>query len=375
VQNPFRFGKIVTGEFFTCRQQEQNLIKNHIVNHNMCWLYSERRIGKTSLIKTIIEHNKEFKIIYFDFFLALNKDDFIKKYSKAIVDVLFEIKTNIPETVKELKKYFKHIYPEVSQNNEIINISFSFEKSKLEECLQEVLNIPQKFAENNKKETVAVVFDEFQNIYETDETMIKQLRAYIQNHNLTSYIFLGSNKDKIDSIFNDSNSPFFESASKVTIEQIKTEEWRLYIINKFTQTNLSIPQKILNSILELSQGHPFYTQYFSARAWDLIYLKDPEISINSFYFADDLMKQEESFFRELFDGMTKNQKKTLLLIAKDNGDNVYGTANLEKFEISKSSAERCITSFVQMNLISKNRNLYYFRNPLLKYWIQKRLIN
>lgn len=375
MQNPFRFGKIVTGEFFTCRMQEQETIVDYIKSHNMCWLYSERRIGKTSLIKTIIEQNPDLKIIYFDFFLALSKEDFILKYAKAIAEKIFSKKDNTPDTIKEYKKYFKIIYPEIIQQNEEIKITFSFEKSQTEDALQELMNIPQKYAENNKKEVVAVVFDEFQNIYDTDASMIKQLRSYIQDHSLVSYVYLGSNKDRIDSIFNDPQSPFFESASKVTIEPIKLEEWRLHIINKFTQSNLSISQKTLNAILDLSQGHPFYTQYFAARAWELSQLDVPELQDNHMLFADDLMKQEESFFRELFDGMTKNQKKTLLLVAKDNGDNVYSTSNLEFFEMSKSSAERCITSFIQMNLISKNKNYYYFRNPLLRYWIQKRLLN
>jgi len=57
--NPFIFGKVVTGKYFTNRTEELRELKQDIKNHTNIILYGPRRYGKTSLIFNLFESLKK----------------------------------------------------------------------------------------------------------------------------------------------------------------------------------------------------------------------------------------------------------------------------------------------------------------------------
>lgn len=361
------YGQIVTGDAFTCRKKEQNIIKDNILNSHSCWLYSKRRAGKTSLVKKVIEDNPELGVVYVDLFIPYNKKDFIIKYAKALCLKLL-IKNELESDITIVKKYFKVVKTELSMNETGVVVNFSIDENDIENALEEVMNIPQKFAESNKGKSIGIVLDEFQSINSIDPSLISQLRGIYQQHNRVSYIFLGSKKNDIEQIFTSEDSPFFNFASRVEIEAIKDEEWRLYITKKFEESALNLPIKALNNILSLSNGQPFYTQYFSATSWNLL-KREADLNKDPWLFAKELTAQHESFFRELMEGLSKNQFKTILISAQNNGESIYSAVSLKKYDITKSSAERCVESLINMNILFKDNGRYCFSNPILKYWI------
>jgi len=55
MKNPFKYGESVTGECFANRQREIREIKAAIKSAQNIFIYSYRRLGKTSLIKTVLK--------------------------------------------------------------------------------------------------------------------------------------------------------------------------------------------------------------------------------------------------------------------------------------------------------------------------------
>ena len=67
--------------------------------------------------------------------------------------------------------------------------------------LVEVLAAPQTLAEKTGR-TVVMVFDEFQQILEYDDDVTeRQIRSSIQHHTNVAYVFLGSRKHLLQSMF------------------------------------------------------------------------------------------------------------------------------------------------------------------------------
>ena len=50
MNNPFKFGTIVDGEYFTDRVAEQEKVREILASENHLILISPRRFGKTSLV-------------------------------------------------------------------------------------------------------------------------------------------------------------------------------------------------------------------------------------------------------------------------------------------------------------------------------------
>ena len=55
--NPFKFGTIVEGEYFTDRIEEQRQVKEILTSSNHLILISPRRYGKTSLVQKVVKES------------------------------------------------------------------------------------------------------------------------------------------------------------------------------------------------------------------------------------------------------------------------------------------------------------------------------
>ncbi len=65
--NPFRYGEAVTGEYFCNRIREIQELTSYIKSAQNVFIYSNRRLGKTSLIKVVMGTlAKEVITIYVD---------------------------------------------------------------------------------------------------------------------------------------------------------------------------------------------------------------------------------------------------------------------------------------------------------------------
>ena len=53
MNNPFKFGTIVDGEYFTDRVAEQEKVREILASENHLILISPRRFGKTSLVQKV----------------------------------------------------------------------------------------------------------------------------------------------------------------------------------------------------------------------------------------------------------------------------------------------------------------------------------
>ena len=76
--NPFKYGGVVSGEFFYNRVDDVKRIKADIQNGNNLIIYAPRRYGKTSLIIKILSEleNESINTIYIDFLTLLIKRNF-----------------------------------------------------------------------------------------------------------------------------------------------------------------------------------------------------------------------------------------------------------------------------------------------------------
>ena len=55
--NPFKFGTVVDGPYFTDREDELERISSYISGGNHLILISPRRFGKTSLIRKVVNES------------------------------------------------------------------------------------------------------------------------------------------------------------------------------------------------------------------------------------------------------------------------------------------------------------------------------
>ncbi len=108
--NPFKFGEAVTGAYFTNREKEVRNITQYIKAGQNLFIYSYRRLGKTSLIKKVLEiliKKKEVIAVYVDIRKVTSQAQFIEVYSSSISKALVTTK----EKLERISNFFKRIMP------------------------------------------------------------------------------------------------------------------------------------------------------------------------------------------------------------------------------------------------------------------------
>lgn len=374
ILNPFQFGKIVSDENFCNRNDEILKIKSHINDGYSLWLYAPRRFGKTSLIKKVFKETKDIKTIYIDLYNIKSVDDFCRKYSEMLAKELFDWKQDIKSLTGKLAQYFKNLYPVVSFD-ELGFPSFSLDQKNIEKqsSIETILNLPEKIAKNNKSK-ICIAFDEFQEIERIDKFIINWMRTAFQNHKNVSYIFLGSKQSLMRTIFTSLNSPFYEFAIKMDINNIKHDELAIFIKNKFELNKLTISNKNINDILQKSECHPHFTQYFASVVFDFIRNGENQNSKEfPIKWMDYIINSQTVIFQNIYDQLNNNQRKILLAISQsDNNTELYSTEMRDKYDLpASSSINTVIKSLLNKDLIRKEQEIYKLNNPIFKEWLNK----
>ncbi|MGE5341393.1 MAG: AAA family ATPase [Candidatus Omnitrophota bacterium] len=338
--NPFRFGQTVEGDDFCNRGRELEEVKKSISNHYSIWIVSPRGFGKTSLIFKAFHELKGIKTIYINLYSVQSLSDFTEKYFQVIFKNFFELKKGIKSIT---------------------------EKSGIEN----ILEIPEKIA-SEKDINICIAFDEFQEVNRIDPFLINRMRSAFQNHRHISYVFLGSKQSLMETIFADSNSPFYEFGRKISIDKIERSDWEQFLKEKFKRTGLNIAESTIEAIIDKSGGHPHFTQYFASMAWELLLegIDDKEPQFTETW-MNRIVAGQSILFQNMFDQFNQNQRKVLTAIASlKPGEQLFSEESRKQFQLpTTSTVSVTIHSLLKKELIYKQNGNYFIANPVLKEWL------
>jgi AAA+ ATPase superfamily predicted ATPase len=363
MKNPFFFGGLVFNENFCNRKQETEELKRDIINGQNILIYAPRRFGKTSLVYKVKEELKDFKFLYIDLMTITSIEEFINIYFNEIAKSLESTLDKTIKFFKEILKFRPNIKATINDTGEV-KFGLDFSRKEASNVLEEVLNLPLKYAE---KYNICVVFDEFQEIENLE--IENKLRSIIQKHsNKVSYIFLGSKKSIINTMFSDVKRPFYKSVKHFILNPISKEEWNKCIKSAFERTNKQINDIFIDKIFDITKGFPYYTQEICYEIWELT---DKQINDNIFNKAvNNILLKEKEYFIALWDNLTKNQKIALKIIILSNGENIYSDEYVPEM-IKAPSLQTAVKNLIQKDILDKKDDIYYFQDPFFEFWLQK----
>ncbi|MCD4700831.1 MAG: ATP-binding protein [Candidatus Aegiribacteria sp.] len=372
--NPFSYGGIVTGKQFCNRRKEIDDLFRAGLNGEKLFIHGERRIGKTSLLRKVMAKFSEKNVVsaLINVWKCVDAADFVNVCASGFAEA--EGSAGI---LKRVKKLFDGLSPAVTISDDG-RPSLTFERSagKLTSSqLENVLKASWKIADSNRESRLVVIFDEFQQIRLLGDDRIERLiRSVVQERSDIAWFFCGSRAHLIKEMFLDSNSPLYRSAGHYPIEAIKNEHWIPFISGKFRSTGMDISSIITDNLLDITSGHPFYTQLLCSSLWDVC---EPQSII-----SDDMLEQalnillerENSTYHTLWDSLPEQSKRMLRAIAFENPLNSpYSGAVLRNYGFtSPSSAGRAIGYLTSHDLITTSMGGgYIVIDRFLGMWCRK----
>lgn len=363
MKNPFVVSGVVDDPSFCNRKREQADLKKHIENSQNVLLFSHRRYGKTSLILRVFRQLHDVAPIYVDLYGTTSVDDFIK----ALIKGASVLEPKGSRFIKLIRKSITGMslsfgFDPVSQSP---NISVSFDRQPAAADIESVFQLVSKVS---RKKKFVVAFDEFQEVsgFGSDK-FEKELRKIIQHHGNISYIFAGSQRHIITSMFTNASRAFYQLAMRMPLNRIDTEDYIDWIQGLYGQAGKMIDAEIIRDIVTRCDNHPKYVQEFFYTLWPANKISHSQIN----KVEDSILEKRSVEFMNVWDSLTLNQKKVLKLIVSTAGTQLFSAENLTRFQLKTASQVSAAVKFLEKREIISKNGIYQIYDPVFQRWIKR----
>jgi len=360
MENPFHFTGIAQKPSFCNREKECADLTHYIRNSQNVLLYSHRRFGKTSLLHKVLTEFNDITPYYIDLYGTTTVEEFIT----SVVQALTRHVSPVERAMSWLREKLTRLTFQFSLDpvNGLPVVSPTFHGGDQGLLLTELFQLLNSLSEKNK---LAVVFDEFQEVTSYgDPAFEKKLRKEIQGHQRISYIFSGSQRHLLSSMFSDNKRAFFKLAASYPLPKIETNHFISWAENLFEKGKKPIPETIIREVVERCENHPMYVQEFFYHLWEEGLCPRGLDALET-----AILERRAIEFINLFKAMTPNQKKAVKLVARCQGRGLFSSRNLQSVGFSTpSQATRALNTLLTRDEVVHNGS-WAIADPLFKRWI------
>lgn len=311
-ENPFVYGEVVGGEYFVDREKELEELESHVKSGKSVVLYSPRGMGKTSLIKEFFKRlPKEYSCVLIDMFGTETRDDLAKEIVKGVAKSVYGTLDKIRKSLGDFLSSLKFDIVLTSDGN----LRFEPSRSPTNEELAEVLELAEKVAKK-RAAPIVMAFDEFQEIGNLNgEALEKLMRSKFQHHKNVVYIFTGSRRHLLNEIFGEERRAFYMFGRPMELGPISRGEFSKYISTKFEKSGGAISGAAIDRVLNITGGHPSFTQQLCYELWFISKRADDESLVEKA--VASIITHEERHYLKMWENVTSLQRKLLEGLAKE----------------------------------------------------------
>lgn len=359
------------GEYYFCdRQKETKQLSSEIANGNNVALIASRRMGKSGLIQHYFsrpEVSQQYYTFFVDIYDTQSLRELVHRLSR---DILMRLK---PYGLRAMQQFWDTMQSIKS------GISFgplgepSF-NVQLGDIHQSEATLDEIFTYLELADRPCIVaIDEFQQIENYPEKNIEAtLRTYVQRSHNAQFIFAGSQRHTMSTIFSSASRPFFQSVSIMHLDRIDEAQYDSFARNLFEEGNRHLAQGVTSQVYSIGRGVTWYTQkLFNTLYGQTAEGETCELSQVS-QALDYIIKTQSYSYEETLFRLPEKQKMVLIALAK-NGDSKKITSSefIKKYHLSASSVQSAVKGLLAKDFITMEKGVYYVYDIFLSIWIQK----
>ena len=367
----FIYGSSVEGENFTDRETETKRLKANFEHGVNTLLISNRRIGKTSLVRHVknLVNAKKVSVVYLDIFDCRSEYDF---YNKLATAVLRQTASKMDVLLQNIKTFLGRVSPKISMSPDpSMDFSLSLGITPKEYAPEQILNLAENIAQKQGKRIVVCV-DEFQQIGEFPDsvTVQKRLRESWQLQQNVSYCLFGSKKHLMTNMFQNKSMPFFQFGDAIFLGVIPVKKWVPFICEKIKKHGLSIHEEFAARISDEVEG---YSSYVQQLAW-LVMLKTESVVTKEIVDAavNELITQNAALFMQQTEGLTSYQMNMLRALASGIHDGFLSKEVMDEFRLgTKSNISKVKKILIDRDLVEVRETGLYISDPVFQMWFRK----
>lgn len=375
-ENPFTFGALALDDAFVDREQELRALGVDLRSGQDVVVLAPRRYGKSSLVlRAMHEVSRQGVLVaYCDLLRTPTKERFAAALAKTIVD---DLASPVGQVVERAASLFRglRIRPVMEIDPDDGGIRFFFQASRetteIDDTIDRLLELPGVLAGERGKR-VALVLDEFQEVVRLDETLPNRMRAVFQTQPEVGHVYLGSKRHVLERIFNDRNEPFWRSARQMEIGRLPPAALATFVRGRFVATERDIDDAALDSLLAVTDGHPYATQELAFFTWSQVPHGHAAYATDVGGALRDVLRAEHNNLARIWEAATRNERLVLLALRAEPASLYSEETRLGAGLPAPTFVQRAVTALLREDVIEKAPDgRYRISEPFLAEWLAR----
>ena len=351
-------------------------------------LFGLRRIGKTLLLKEFLRRtlakDKSVVPIYMDFsYLSSSPENFSLGYVGQICYWLLARGESDPEPFLSQSTLPTAVLQAGASDlhDALKPLLRELEKARPDRqaLLRQAFRFPRQVA-TARQCKLALIFDEFQEIrtlanFPNSRNAIALFRAELQSQSGLLYILAGSAVSVLTELLSDPGSPLFAQFTRLPVGPFTRDETGR-LARKVTSD--LIGPDLGPVIHDLTGGHPFYITAVCQRLVNLVEVMNRPVdadTVKQAFVVEALAPSGRiyDFCRYVYDLSLQKAvgygslKAVLQLLATEDGLTASDVAR--RLRVTSASASDYLRWLQEVDLITERNRGYYFRDPVLRFWV------
>lgn len=357
--NPFIINKYIAKEYFCDRDTETAFLKKQIDNGRNATIISERRLGKTGLIRHYFNNEKEigdYYLFFIDLYATNSLSEMVCLLGQEVYNTLKAQKSSFVE------KFIKSIASlRVGFKIDAVTGEPAFDIG-IGEISSPTLSLDEIFSyldAANKPCIVAI--DEFQQIINYKEKNVEALlRTKMQQCKNINFIFSGSKRHTMMQMFQSAAKPFYQSAIVLNLQPIPLNVYTDFAIRLFEQYGKHINADAVAEVYRMYDGVTWYLQMLMNELFAMTGNGESADKGMIPDALDNIIKTQEAGYMELLSNLSIKQRELLYAIGKE------GTANgvtsgrfIKKYSLGgSSSVQAALNGLLEKDILTKTDSGY-----------------
>ncbi|MDR0988423.1 MAG: AAA family ATPase [Prevotellaceae bacterium] len=371
MKNPFVTNGYVSAEYFCDREKETREITALLCNGNNLALISPRRYGKTDLIRHCFaqpEITARYYTFIVDIYATRSLRDFVNKLGKAILDTLKPRGRKTWEAfVNTLVSLKAGITYDIG-GNPSWNIGWGDIRNP-ETSLDEIFRYLQQ-----ADRPCLIAIDEFQQIDKyPEDTLEATLRTYVQYCSNARFLFSGSQRHLMGTIFTSPARPFYQSVTILNLPPIPLDSYTDFALRLFRENKKTLQPGVVGQLYERFRGGTFYLQ----KVMNVLFMRTPEGGTCTTDMIEEGIRYIINFtadtYTELLYQLPDKQKEVLLAINREGQASGVTSGSFAKRHglLSPSSVRSALSGLLDKDFITKERDTYQVYDLFFGIWLEK----
>ncbi|MBI3142514.1 MAG: ATP-binding protein [Bacteroidetes bacterium] len=365
--NPFYISGYGGEPYFCNRSTETKELIDNVNNGRNTVMYGWRRLGKSALLWHMANSlgPQGYLCIYVDLLGTKTMQQAVESIAQSAV----RASQQKPNLWDKVLKMIGNIGAQLSMDplSGMPTLTLGVDSRKKENGQQHLLGVMAFLADIWPN--VVLILDEFQQILEYPDGPLPEatFRSAMQQFPQVRFVFSGSHRHLMASMFNDLNRPFYRSCATLSISPIPLEHYIPFIENWMKKGGKDIVAGQIETIYSWARGQTYYVQLIC----NLLYASEKGIDnalIQQLF--RQCIAQDAPYCQHIHDLLTTKQRDLMRAMAREDVvASPTAHAFLEKYALgAASSVARALATLENKSIIIWNEDGYRIHDTLLSRW-------